>query len=94
MWRPADDNDDGVDDDDVCGSDDGDGVDDGVVGGVDDGVDDGEYLRKAWKVFGGKSDFPVPRGRKASRQSISAPTSYNLIIFIFYFAHTIFKHSE
>ena len=68
MWRPADDNDDGVDDDDVCGSDDGDGV--------DDGVDDGEYLRKAWKVFGGKSDFPVPRGRKASRQSISAPTSY------------------
>ena len=44
---------------------------------VDDGFDAGEYLRKAWKVFGGKSDFPVPRGRKASRQSISAaPTSY------------------
>ena len=54
-----------------------------VVGAVDkdiddsdDSVDDEEYLRKAWKVFC-VSDFPVPEGRKAPRQSISAPTSYN-----------------
>ena len=51
----------------------------GVVDGSDGGVDDEEYLRKAWKVFC-VSDFPVPEGRKAPRQSISAPTSYNLII--------------
>ena len=41
-------------------------------------------MRKAWKVFAG-SDFPVLEGRKAARQSISAPTSYNAIIFTFHF---------